>query len=563
MPVIVSARPSAQSQLADIMRLLGSEPELFFEDVVNHMATICSTPIAGVAIEHANRFWINAPGKERGVEIGALADNFFDLLGRQPAIVDNFACPEGVWRGSKVPRAYMTVPLLLGGAFEGVLLIADTQPRSWGRFEADYLARSARLVASHFDARAALAERDSALSDISSYQKALDKFALVSVTDARGVIIRANDRFCDMSGYCREELIGVDHRIINSGHHPRAFFVDMWRTISRGELWRGEICNRARDGSNYWVDSTIVPMFERDGARPATYMSIRFDCTERHVAQARLSAALDELEDERNGLEARVLERTTALESAMRAAEDANAAKSMFLATMSHELRTPLHSIISFVEMVVEDIECGTSEPGQMTQDLGSVATASHHLLSLINGVLDFSKIEAGKMTLHTEPVALTPLLEECVASVRHAAARNGNVVTLISSAEVDNLVTDRLRLKQCLLNLLANAVKFTSHGEITVTASVIAAGAGRGLQVSVADTGIGMTPEAQRRLFEPFYQADSTFSRAAEGTGLGLALTHRIARLLGGALTVDSAPGAGSTFMIRLPLVHARAEAA
>jgi signal transduction histidine kinase len=276
---------------------------------------------------------------------------------------------------------------------------------------------------------------------------------------------------------------------------------------------------------------------------------------ERDRAQEQLAAALVTLEDERNSLEARVVDRTALLEDAVREAEEANAAKSMFLATISHELRTPLHTIISYSEMVKEDVESGMPVPTQTLRDLGTIVTSSHHLLSLIGGVLDFSKIEAGQMVLSTKPVELVPLFEECVASVRQSAARNGNVVRFEADGGVREITTDRLRLKQCLLNLLANAAKFTTNGEISVIAACVDDGDERWLRISVVDTGIGMTPDALKRLFEPFYQVDASYTRAAEGTGLGLALTQRIIRLLGGTLTVESTPGAGSAFTVHLPL--------
>lgn len=539
---------------ASCMRLIDTGPEPFFEDVVNHMASICSTPLAIVVLEREGRLWINRPDHERGAETAFTAEALIAFLGRDGATLDSCDFPPGLWPAAIAPHACVAAPLVLDGVFAGLIAMADTAPRVWSQFEKNYLQRAARLVGSHFEARAALAERDRAVSELSAYQAALDQFAIVSIADTNGRIIHANDRFCAISGYARHELLGADHRILNSGSHPRAFFVDMWRRIGGGEVWFGEICNRSKSGEYYWVDSTIVPISGETSGRPEKYVSIRTDCTEKRLAQTQLAAALAALESERNHLEARVEERTAALEDATRRAQAADKAKSLFLATVSHELRTPLHQIMGYAEMVQEELADAAPDREQINQDLTNVLASSRQLLALITSVLDFSRAETGQLRLNLAPVDLRSLLDECVEGASDAAARNGNTLTLEIGADIGTLVTDHARLKQCVQSLLANAAKFTTDGAIVLTAAHTPASPGRRLRIAVADTGIGLDPEARRRLFEPFYQADQGYARIAEGAGLGLALTHRLTRLLGGELTVDSTPGQGSTFTLDFP---------
>ncbi|MGE0743267.1 MAG: ATP-binding protein [Hyphomonadaceae bacterium] len=248
------------------------------------------------------------------------------------------------------------------------------------------------------------------------------------------------------------------------------------------------------------------------------------------------------------------------LEAARLAAEDANVAKSQFLATMSHELRTPLNAIIGYCEMLIESAE-DRGDDGER-EDLGRIHGAAHRLLSLINDVLDLSKIEAGGMSPAIEPVNVDALIRESIDTVTPTAAANGTSISG-DAANLGEALTDGFKLSQCLLNLLANAAKFTQNGQVKLQARREAHSAGDWLVFDVVDTGIGISQEAQARLFQPFVQADASTTRAYGGTGLGLAITRRLAHLLGGDVTVKSAPGQGSCFTLRIPADLERANAA
>jgi signal transduction histidine kinase len=238
------------------------------------------------------------------------------------------------------------------------------------------------------------------------------------------------------------------------------------------------------------------------------------------------------------------------LEAARINAESANIAKSQFLATMSHELRTPLNAIIGYGEMLMEVAEERGAE--QERADLGRIHGAAHRLLALINDVLDLSKIEAGGMEMSSEALDVQAMVNEAVETVRPAASANGSTIT-VDAAALGVAQTDGFKLSQCLLNLLSNAAKFTKDGQIKLNARRETEN-GEWLVFEVVDTGIGISPDAQKRLFQPFVQADASTTRAFGGTGLGLAITRRLARMLGGDVTVKSAVGQGSAFTLRVP---------
>ena len=225
--------------------------------------------------------------------------------------------------------------------------------------------------------------------------------------------------------------------------------------------------------------------------------------------------------------------------------------KSQFVSSMSHELRTPLNAIIGLTEMMVKNAARFGTE--KALEPLQRVHRAGTHLLGLINQVLDLSKIEAGKLELHLQTVELGPLVDEVVNTARQLAEQNNNRLVLDSQENMGAVTLDAMRLRQILLNLLSNACKFTKEGEVKVRASRISNGRDW-IEMSVSDTGIGMTSEQQAKLFEEFSQADASTAQRFGGTGLGLAITRKLARMMGGDVTVASEPGKGSVFTVRLP---------
>jgi signal transduction histidine kinase len=239
---------------------------------------------------------------------------------------------------------------------------------------------------------------------------------------------------------------------------------------------------------------------------------------------------------------------------------EASEHKSQFVSSMSHELRTPLNAIIGLTEMMVTNAARFGTEKAM--EPLQRVNRAGTHLLGLINQVLDLSKIEAGKLELNPQTVQLAPLIDEVIGTARQLADQNKNRLTAEAPQDLGSLIVDPMRLRQILFNLLSNACKFTKEGEVKLKARRLVDGRDW-IEVAVSDSGIGMTPEQQAKLFEEFTQADSSTAQRFGGTGLGLAITRKLARMMGGDVTVASEPGKGSVFTVRLPVGTAVAKRA
>jgi adenylate cyclase len=231
---------------------------------------------------------------------------------------------------------------------------------------------------------------------------------------------------------------------------------------------------------------------------------------------------------------------------------DASQHKSQFLANMSHELRTPLNAIIGVSEMLREDAEALKQDLEPLDRVLG----AARHLLALINDILDLSKIEAGRMELALSSFALAPLVADVVKTIEPLAAKNANKIQAHCDAEIGTVQADQMRLRQALLNLMSNANKFTDRGTIRIEACQGKENGRDWITLAVADTGIGMTAEQLGKLFQEFSQASSTTASKYGGTGLGLAISKRFCQMMGGDITVESEPGRGSTFTIRVPRI-------
>ena len=342
--------------------------------------------------------------------------------------------------------------------------------------------------------------------EVSDLKAALDEHSIVAITDPQGRINYVNDKFCAISQYSHEELIGQDHRIINSGWHSREFIRGLWTTIARGKVWKGGIKNKAKDGSFYWVNTTIVPFLNPDG-KPRQYVAVRTDITDQKRAQ-------NALRESHENLERKVIERTAELQLAKEAAESAGRAKSEFLASMSHELRTPLNGIIGFSEFLADGLPGPLNSKQQ--EYLGDILNSGRHLLQLINDILDLAKVEAGKIDIIPETFNLRRALAE-VRSVSEPLAQKKRIhVTLVVDSELDEVTLDQKRFKQVVYNLLSNAVKFTDGGG-TVEINCAACGSDR-LELSVRDSGIGIKPENLKRLFKEFEQIESGTARRYEG---------------------------------------------
>jgi len=382
-------------------------------------------------------------------------------------------------------------------------------------------ARSARATRLH-EREAQLAQ---VLGELRDFKRALEAHCLVSIADTGGRITYANDRFCAISGYSREELIGNTHRILKSGIHPPSFYDEMWRTLRSGRIWHGEICNRARDGSLYWVDSTIVPFLNQRG-RPTQYVSVRTDISYQKMTEQALTEARD-------------------------AAEAANKAKTAFLAMVSHELRTPLNAILGFSQMMRAEM-FGPLGDARYGDYAARIEESGSHLLSLICDILDTARLESGELALSREEIDLPALAARIAQTMAPEAERANVTLELALPDRPITVLADPTRLRQILINLIANAVKFTpAGGRIALEIAETETG---GARLVVQDTGIGMDSQALSRVAQPFTQLRMDYSRAHEGMGMGLHIARRLIELHGGWLEIDSSAGQGTRVTILIP---------
>jgi len=360
----------------------------------------------------------------------------------------------------------------------------------------------------------------SSIAELENLKRALDQHAIVARTDIHGLITYVNDNFCLISQYNRAELIGRDHQIVSSEDHPKEFIQGLWKTIQAGQIWRGEVKNRARDGSHYWLSTTIVPLCDAEG-RPQEYIAIRTDIT-----------ALKRIEEELRG--------------AKEIAEQTSRSKSAFLASMSHEIRTPLNGIVGMT-----DLALGTELSVEQREYLDTVKYSADSLLSVINDILDFSKIEAGKVDFEAIDFDLLDCMESTLRTLALRADQKGVELLCEAAPGVPEYVRgDSSRLRQVVVNLIGNAIKFTDHGEVSLKIQLEPGGVGGHFsRFTVSDTGIGIAPGKLDSIFAPFTQADSSTTRKYGGTGLGLTISTRLVEMMGGKIWVESILGQGSNF--------------
>ncbi|OYY74071.1 MAG: hypothetical protein B7Y40_06550 [Gammaproteobacteria bacterium 28-57-27] len=368
----------------------------------------------------------------------------------------------------------------------------------------------------------------------------------IVITNLDADIEYVNEAFLQTTGYSREEVIGQNQHMLSSDRTPQASYDALWQTLKHGDTWKGELIKQRKDGSEYTDFAIITPIRQADG-HISHYVAVEEDITER-------KRNAEELDQYRHHLEELVETRTHELELAKVAAEVANEAKSAFIANMSHEIRTPLNAILGLTYLLQHN-----ADPVQM-EKVGKIKRASQHLLSVINDILDFSRIEAGKLDLCVADFAVNRMLDSVVSMIG-PRARDKRLQLVVERDELPPvLVGDATRLAQCLLNYLSNAVKFSEQGTITVRLSKVEE-TDRDLLVrfEVADTGIGIAADKLPALFAAFEQVDASTTRRYGGSGLGLVINRRLAKLMGGDVGADSTPGKGSTFWFTARLGRSR----
>lgn len=366
------------------------------------------------------------------------------------------------------------------------------------------------------------------LTELQNHKLALDQHCIVAIFDVQGRFTYVNGKFSEISQYGREDVLGQDDRILHSGHHAQSFFNETWDTLRAGKVWHGEICNRKKHGGLYWVEATLVPFLDAEG-RPYQYFGIYTDITGRKQVETDLTGARD------HALEATRL-------------------KSEFLATMSHEIRTPMNAILGMAELLQ-----GAPLNEEQNDCLRTLHQSGKSLLHIIDDILDLSKMEAGKLHIERVDFRLREVVEAVLDALTPGARQKRISLMSYVAPEIPPVLQgDPGRIRQVLINLVGNAIKFTGQGSVTVRAILeLGDDTQSTVRISVTDTGIGITEQSAKKLFQPFTQADGSTTRKHGGTGLGLSICRNLVNMMGGEIGVESEPGKGSTFWVTVSLMH------
>jgi PAS domain S-box-containing protein len=414
----------------------------------------------------------------------------------------------------------------------GALCAHTAGQRSFSRDEIHFLQSIAHVLAAAIERKREEAKLVSlnanlqkSLKELTDLKFALDESAIVAITDQRGRITYSNDKFCDIAKYARDELLGQDHRIINSGYHPKEFIRNLWTTIASGKVWRDEICNRAKDGSIYWVDTTIVPFLNSEG-QPCRYIAIRYDITERKKLESELQRAAQ-----------------LSLIGEMAAG-------------LAHEIKNPLAGIQGIVDVLIRRREANNPE----REALEKVRREVGRLDQTVRALLERARPRA----LKTARTSLTEIARRAVSLARHQVSgtrREEINIEFEPDAEPLILPLDTAQIEDAILNLILNAID-AIDGEGRIMVRVHRQRAESQINerdeavIVVEDSGRGIPERDLPHIFSPF------FSKKREGSGLGLAAARRIARAHGGRVEVQSTMGHGSCFTIHLPLKEEEGEA-
>jgi PAS domain S-box-containing protein len=369
------------------------------------------------------------------------------------------------------------------------------------------------------------------IKEISDYKDALDESSIVAITDHKGIIKYVNDNFCIISKFSREELVGKDHRIINSGHHPKTFIKEIWTTIANGKVWKGEIKNKAKDGTYYWVDTTIVPFLDEHG-KPFQYVAIRSDITERKKGEAEIIAFNETLEK-------KILERTLQLEAA-------NMEMESFSYSVAHDLRSPVRAVHGYATMLKEDYSNSLDDEGKRL--LNEVEYNAKKMGVLIDDLLTFSRL--GRKELVKSTINMNKLVE---ISLEEMKLGNENFAK-INIGRLHSVMADPALMKHVMANLLSNAIKYSSKKENPII-EIFSTQENEMHVYAVQDNGVGFDMGYADKLFGVFQRLHS--DEEFEGTGVGLAIVQRIIHRHGGKVWAKGKENEGATFYFSLPIMN------
>lgn len=357
-------------------------------------------------------------------------------------------------------------------------------------------------------------------------KSAIDEAAIVAITDVKGIITYANKKFCQISGYSEEELMGKTHKIINSGHHPREFFTQMWKTIASGKAWEGEICNRSKSGKIYWVHTTIVP-FLNDSGKPQAYVAVRYEITERKLAEESLKINAKKLEISNKELQD-------------------------FASVAAHDLQEPLRKILTFLDRV--KVKTDEKLDDEIKDYISRVLNSASRMQTLINDLLSYSRV-----TTKAQPFVELDLNKVLADVVSDLEVRLEQTHGKIECENLPTIMADATQMRQLFQNVIGNSIKFHKKNTPPVVKvsgkihnDIFLDGIPTCL-ITIEDNGIGFDEKYLDRIFTIFQRLHG--KHEYEGTGIGLAVCRKIVDRHGGIITAKSKLDVGSTFIISLPI--------
>jgi PAS domain S-box-containing protein len=522
--------PDFEPAIAEALKQIGKAADLSFVYICENSTEDAEDMLASIRYEWcADGMPTHLPNPEyqdlsygkyglsRWVELFRQGDNIHENINGLP---EN----EKIYFSKLNIKSLLAIPIRCADKWWGFIGFAENRfAKEWKEPEIKVLKNAADIIG-------AAIERQQMEAEFNMLVLAVEHSpASIIITDINGNIQYANPKFTFLTGYALKEVLGKNASILKSGTHSAKYYREMWGAILSGREWNGEFHNKKKNGELYWEFESISPIITK--GQITHFIGIKEDITERKEYEKHLKEAKE-------------------------IAESANKAKSEFLANMSHEIRTPMNSILGMAELL---------QSSTLSLDHQEYATAicnsSKMLLSLINDILDMSKIEAGKIELHHEAVDILETIEDIAHLNSMAASEKGlRLILYFEEGTPRYVIGDAVRIRQVLINLTGNAVKFTDKGEVLIKAACIERNREFAkIRIDVIDTGPGIPQKSHNHIFEKFTQGDASITRRYGGTGLGLPICKKLMEIMSGEIGLESSPGNGSDFycIFNLPLMQ------